>query len=175
MSRKKKKKNTGQGTNFVITLVTMTVVFLFIGYLIGQYAVRALQQQHQTSTHLAQGADRPVVTGAASTAPANKTPEPAPPTPLPSPPQPAPQSSSQPPVTSSPAQEGVLYRVQVGVFSERANAERMIALLQEAGYEGIILAGPPHRVQTGAFSSQDNAARLVEELTQKGFEAIIVR
>ena len=51
----------------------------------------------------------------------------------------------------------------------------MIALLQEAGYEGIILAGPPHRVQTGAFSSQDNAARLVEELTQKGFEAIIVR
>ena len=61
------------------------------------------------------------------------------------------------------------------MFSERANAERMIALLQEAGYEGIILAGPPHRVQTGAFSSQDNAARLVEELTQKGFEAIIVR
>ena len=65
--------------------------------------------------------------------------------------------------------------MQVGVFSERANAERMLSMLREAGYEGIIISGPPHRVQTGAFSSQENAARLRDELIQKGFEAIVVR
>jgi cell division septation protein DedD len=65
--------------------------------------------------------------------------------------------------------------VQVGVFSERANADRMVAMLKEAGYEGIVIPGPPHRVQTGAFSSQENASKLVDELVKKGFEAIVVR
>ena len=78
-----------------------------------------------------------------------------------------------PPATSTP--NASLYRVQVGVFSEKANADRMVMLLEESGYEALVITGPPHRVQTGAFSSQENAARLMEELKQKGFEAIIVR
>jgi N-acetylmuramoyl-L-alanine amidase len=68
-----------------------------------------------------------------------------------------------------------LFKVQVGAFSERANAERVVAQLKEAGYEAMIITGPPHRVQTGAFSSQENAERLAQELRQKGFEAIVVR
>ena len=43
----------------------------------------------------------------------------------------------------------------MGAFSERANAERVVAQLKEAGYEAMIITGPPHRVQTGAFSSQE--------------------
>ncbi|NMB02283.1 MAG: hypothetical protein GX971_12325 [Firmicutes bacterium] len=167
MSAKKKRKGDKQGVNFAITLVTLSVIFVFVGYLIGQYAVKALQQQYQTSTPLAQqGAVTPVTT----------TPKAPPSAPVrtESPPQaPAPSASQE--VTPEPAPSSALYRVQVGVFSERANAERMVAQLKEAGYEGLIISGPPHRVQTGAFSSQENAERLLDELRQKGFEAIIVR
>ncbi len=161
MSAKKKKKSPGQGANFVATLVVLGVVFVFFGYLIGKYAVGVLQGQHQTAVQLAQeGGSAPVVARA-----------PSPPS-LPS----SPPTSSVTPASPEPSQpSGALYRVQVGVFSERANADRMVAMLKEEGYEGIIISGPPHRVQTGAFSSQDNAARLMEELVQKGFEAIIVR
>lgn len=172
MGAKRKKKSSGQGVNFAITIVTLSIIFVFMGYLIGQYAVKLLQEQHQTSLQQAHSGVAPVITSA-------QNPPPNPPglsgststsTP-PSEPSPTPAATSTPATTPSTS----LYRVQVGVFSERANADRMVALLKEAGYEGMIIAGPPHRVQTGAFSSQENAARLVDELKQKGFEAIIVR
>ena len=164
MSAKKKKKSSGQRVNFVVTLVTVSAVFVFFGYLFGEYLVRSLQEQHQTTVHLTQeGGSAPVVT---------RTPSPPPPSSVAS--TPPIQGTPTPPSESS-QPSGTLYRVQVGVFSERANADRMVTLLKEQGYEGIIIPGPPHRVQTGAFSSQENAARLMEELKQKGFEAIIVR
>jgi N-acetylmuramoyl-L-alanine amidase len=69
-----------------------------------------------------------------------------------------------------------LYKVQVGVFSEKRNADRLVELLKEDGYEAIVISEAAfHRVQTGAFSSEANAARLAEELRGKGYEAIIVR
>ena len=72
------------------------------------------------------------------------------------------------------ARQGALYRVQVGAFSSRANAERVVNQLKELGYEAIISSGPPYRVQTGAFASRDNAVRLGEELKAKGFEVAVV-
>lgn len=164
--KRKKKKSSGQGANFVITLVTLSVIFVFFGYLIGTYAVSVLREQHQASMQLArQDTSVPVVRSETSSAPATSTPPTSPPA------QPVEPEAASPP----PAPAGDLYRVQVGVFSERANAERMLSMLREAGYEGIIISGPPHRVQTGAFSSQENAAKLRDELIQKGFEAIVVR
>ena len=137
---------------------------LSFGYLIGTYAVSVLREQHQASIQLAR--QRPVCRlSEAKHGTATSTPPTSPPA------QPVEPEAASPP----PAPAGDLYRVQVGVFSERANAERMLSMLREAGYEGIIISGPPHRVQTGAFSSQENAARLRDELIQKGFEAIVVR
>lgn len=169
MKKQRKEQGSKQGTNFAVTLITLSIVFVFFGYLIGTYLVGVLQQQHQTTTQLAgQGvsvsapvATREATPPPASVAPPSVTPEVPTPTPMP-----APELAQQ---------SEALYRVQVGVFSERANADRMVTMLKEEGYEGIILPGPPHRVQTGAFGSQENAARLVNELVQKGFEAIIVR
>lgn len=157
VSSKKKKKKSGAGLNLAINLVTLSVIFIFIGYLFGQYAVNMLKEQHRNSMTMAKTeAVAPVVS--------------TPPKPPSTPPVQTPKSPA--PSTNS---EGSLYRVQVGVFSEKANADRMVALLKEEGYEAIIIGGPPHRVQTGAFSSQENAAKLMEELKKKGFEAIIVR
>ncbi len=173
MSAKKKRKNSGQGTNFVVTLITLSITFVFFGYLIGTYAVRALQSQHQTSMQVSQvQVNTPVVARESSQAPAPAST--VTPTPSAKPASAPPSTPAQtPPEPASPA--ATVDRVQVGVFSERANADRMVAMLKEHGHEGIIIPGPPHRVQTGAFSSQENAAKLRQELIGKGFEAIIVR
>lgn len=164
-NKKKKTQAKGNGVNFAITVVTLSVIFIFVGYLIGQYAVKALQQQHEVSMQRAQEGVVTQTVTSSNQAPirTDVPPQEAAPSP--------PSASAKVESESSTA----LYRVQVGVFSERANAERMVEQLKQAGYEGIIISGPPHRVQTGAFSSQENAARLMDELHGKGFEAIIVR
>lgn len=172
MSSKKKKNTSGQGVNFAVTIVTFSMIFIFVGFLLGQYVVKLLKQQHDNTMQLARQA---ATTPAASTAPKNPTPSAAQATITPA--NTIPVSPVQAPQTqqTNQAPTGALYRVQVGVYSEKANADRMVTQLKEAGYEAILISGPPHRVQTGAFSSQENANKLVEELKRKGFEAIIVR
>lgn len=166
MSSKKKKRTSGQGMNLMITLVTLSLIFVFVGYLLGQYAVKLLQQQHRTSMELArEGASvQPVITSTVHPAPQTNVSKEAAPV---SPPVVIPESIQTP--------STALYRVQVGVFSEKANADRMETMLADAGYEALVVSGPPYRVQTGAFSSEGNAAKLRDELLAKGFEAIIVR
>ena len=48
-------------------------------------------------------------------------------------PETEPAETPEPPVEDTP-----LYRVQVGAFAVRANAERMLAKLKAAGFEGYI-------------------------------------
>ena len=42
------------------------------------------------------------------------------------------------PAQPAKAAEGKLYRVQVGAFASRANAEKMLQRLKDAGFEGYI-------------------------------------
>lgn len=69
----------------------------------------------------------------------------------------------------------VLYKVQVGAFSVRTNAENLVNQLKALGYNPfIVLEGGLYKVQVGAFSVRANAEALVAELQSKGFDAIIV-
>ena len=45
------------------------------------------------------------------------------------------------PKPAEPAQSDILYRVQVGAFSVRANAEKMLNRLKKAGFSGFIVKG----------------------------------
>ena len=45
------------------------------------------------------------------------------------------------PKPSEPAQGDTLYRVQVGAFAVRANAEKMLQRLKDAGFDGFIREG----------------------------------
>lgn len=45
------------------------------------------------------------------------------------------------PKPAEPAQSDTLYRVQVGAFAVRANAEKMLKRLKEAGFDGFIREG----------------------------------
>lgn len=70
---------------------------------------------------------------------------------------------------------GTLYRVQVGAFSVRTNAEALANELIGQGYDAIIVtSGTLYKVQVGAFSVRANAEALVAELKSKGYDAIIV-
>jgi N-acetylmuramoyl-L-alanine amidase len=68
-----------------------------------------------------------------------------------------------------------LYKVQVGAFSVRANADNLANELKGKGYSPMVVTvGGLYKVQVGAFSVRANAEALVTELKSKGYEAIIV-
>lgn len=99
------------------------------------------------------------------------SPEPAPPAPAPRPNPPAPARPPQ----AAPQTPGTVYRVQVGAFIRRENAEARAAELRERGFEAYInQAGGLFRVQVGAFAERENAVALAERLRGAGYEVIIM-
>ena len=70
---------------------------------------------------------------------------------------------------------GTLYRVQIGAFKEKTNADKLMANLKSLGYDCIIVfTNNLYKVQIGAYSIKTNADKMVKELKSKGFDAIIV-
>ena len=64
-----------------------------------------------------------------------------------------------------------LYKVQVGAFREKANADKRVAYLAKIGISTIIkTAGNYYKVQAGAFSSKENADSLLNKVKNAGFE-----
>ena len=202
---KHSKRRSGSGqdkVNFMITLVTVSVVFIFFGYLLGQYAVRVLRDEGVTTINRVQQQD------VVSREIPRTLPDP-PPAPQPAPTDAAPSATAQqsapvgdtgsgsaestPPSTPTPATaEGpspsaspvasadagaddgeVRYRVQVGAFSQMANAERIRDALVDAGFPARITDGPLYRVQSGGFASRESAQTHAEALRSAGFEAVI--
>lgn len=70
-----------------------------------------------------------------------------------------------------------LYRVQVGAYGSKTNANKMLAQVKAAGYQGayVRLVGNLYKVQVGAFSKRENATKLMNELKSKGFNAFIAQ
>ena len=78
---------------------------------------------------------------------------------------------------SKPADDSndVLYRVQVGAFSKKENAETMQKHVKEAGYDSFIIkVDDLYKVQLGAFKYKENATKFVSELKYAGFMAYVV-
>lgn len=70
----------------------------------------------------------------------------------------------------------VLYKVQVGAYGKKANAENVKAKLKKAGFDAlVVMVGNLYKVQTGAFSVKANAEALQKKVKAAGFEAIIVK
>ncbi len=70
----------------------------------------------------------------------------------------------------------MLYRVQVGAFLRRENAEARAAELKERGYDAYInISGGLFKVQVGAFADRENAQHLSDELRALGFEVLITK
>ena len=66
------------------------------------------------------------------------------------------------------------YKVQIGAYTVKANAEKRLAAVKAAGFEAILKYEDGYwRVQCGAFSVRSNAEALQKRLKGKGFTAII--
>lgn len=71
---------------------------------------------------------------------------------------------------------GTLYRVQVGAFSVKANAEKKLRAVKAEGFEDAFVTcvdGKLWRVQVGAFSVKANAERRMAELKEAGFSGYV--
>ena len=72
----------------------------------------------------------------------------------------------------------LLYRVQIGAFSVKENAESWAKLAEKKGFQTVIKAEQVngktlYRVQCGAFSKKENAEKFAEDLKKAGFDVII--
>lgn len=72
---------------------------------------------------------------------------------------------------SKPAASGTLYRVQTGAFSNKANADKLLAQVKAKGFDAIeVKVGNLYKVQVGAFSKQANANAQLAKVKAAGFK-----
>ena len=77
--------------------------------------------------------------------------------------------------------EAYLYKVQIGAFSVKANAEKYKEEAVKAGFNGSYITSTTskgktlYRVQVGAFSSLTNAQSYARAAKNKGFDVIIIK
>lgn len=93
--------------------------------------------------------------------------------------------SPEPENTESTAKAGkdddYLYKVQIGAFSVKANAEKYKEEAVKAGFKGSYITSTTskgktlYRVQVGAFSSLTNAQSYARAAKNKGFDVIIIK
>lgn len=69
---------------------------------------------------------------------------------------------------------GIMYKVQVGAYKERANANEMTAILKAKGFDPyLVYENGLFKVRVGAFSVRENADAMLKKVTNAGFEAFI--
>lgn len=70
---------------------------------------------------------------------------------------------------------GQLYRVQIGAFRERSNADQLVAHAESIGFSAsIAFVDNLYKVQIGAFSDLNNAKNLESLAIQAGLSTVIV-
>lgn len=71
----------------------------------------------------------------------------------------------------------ILYRVQIGAFSNKNNADAYLKKAQSAGFAGFVVLGKDniYRVQIGAFSNESNAHNYLVQAKSKGFDGFVIR
>ncbi len=80
---------------------------------------------------------------------------------------------------SRPIVSELLYRVQVGAFSARKNAEKLLAELKGKGFDAFLTTVDHgqtiYRIQVGAFGMKTDAEVMKNKLKNAGYEALIVQ
>lgn len=83
--------------------------------------------------------------------------------------------NTKPQVTEQPPQNKGLYRVQVGAYSLKKNAEALQSNLAKKGISGAIVVqvNNLYKVQVGAYSKKENAEAMLSKLQKVGFNGFI--
>jgi N-acetylmuramoyl-L-alanine amidase len=68
----------------------------------------------------------------------------------------------------------ILFKVQIGAFSNKSNADTLASEARSKGFDAIVLLKDNlYKVQIGAFSSKENAEALATEARNAGFNAFV--
>jgi cell division septation protein DedD len=167
--RRKRKKTTALTS--VLTLGLVAVSMTFLGYKIGQMTVRTLTKPGAVEETMA---DRPVTpvlsdtvdTGQPSSALGTEQVA----EPSPSEPRPAvevPEVPRPTPADTQPVQPE-LWRVRVGSFAVREEAEAALRTMREYAPEAFVVSDGLYRLQAGAFMERERAEALAESLAERG-------
>lgn len=75
-----------------------------------------------------------------------------------------------------PEPERVLYRVQVGAYSKKANADAVLAKVKAAGFDTyMVKLGDLYKIQVGAYSKKENADAMLTKLKEAGFSGYVTK
>lgn len=75
---------------------------------------------------------------------------------------------------ATPAAPKVLYRVQVGAYRVKANADAQLKKVKAAGFDTyMVQVGGLYKIQVGAYAVKANAEAMLKKITAKGFSAYI--
>lgn len=75
---------------------------------------------------------------------------------------------------SSDSGNGTLYRVQVGAYREKANADAQLAKVKAAGFDTyMIQVDGLYKIQVGAYKEKSNADAMLNRVKAAGFDAFI--
>lgn len=67
-----------------------------------------------------------------------------------------------------------LYRVQVGAYSKKANADAMLKKIKKAGFDTyMVQVNGLYKVQVGAYAQKANADNMMAKLKTAGYDAFI--
>ena len=70
--------------------------------------------------------------------------------------------------------EGTLYRVQVGAYKNKANADAQLAHVKAAGFDTyMVQIGGLYKIQVGVYREKANADNMMAKLKTAGFDAFI--
>lgn len=103
----------------------------------------------------------------------------------PEPPQDEPEPPAEPPdkpdkekPAEQPKVTGGTYRVQVGIYQNRENANQVAQTLRASGFQAAIVpfqrdGNTVYRVQVGVFKNKETADTVAKSVRDKGFEAYV--
>lgn len=75
---------------------------------------------------------------------------------------------------AAPESTGTIYRVQLGAYKVKKNAEDLLAKVKAAGFDAFItIVDGLYKVQVGAFRERPNAEAMLAKVKAAGFDAFI--
>ena len=76
--------------------------------------------------------------------------------------------------TTTTTKKDTLYRVQVGAYSVKNNADVQLKKVKAAGFDTyMVKVGGLYKIQVGAYSKKENAEAMQKKLKAKGFDSFI--
>lgn len=85
------------------------------------------------------------------------------------------KQENEPDINTNNTKQQKIWRVQVGAFSKKDNAEKLLLYLKADGFTDayIIKIANIYKVQVGAFSKKENADKLKNKIEKAGYDVFV--